>query len=132
MFTEGASTTRSIADNTVAGTNIGTAIGATDADASDTLSYSLGGTDANSFAIVSATGQLQTKDALDYDTKTSYSVTITVSDQKGGTDTITVTINVINVVEGVANNAPVFTEGASTTRAIAENTVAGNQYRFSR
>ena len=125
VFTEGDSTTRSIAENTVAGTNIGTAIGATDADASDTLSYSLGGTDANSFAIVSATGQLQTKAALDYDTKTSYSVTITVSDQKGGTDTITVTINVINVVEGVANNAPVFTEGASTTRSIAENTVAG-------
>ena len=125
VFTEGDSTTRSIAENTVAGTNIGTAIGATDADASDTLSYSLGGTDANSFAIVSATGQLQTKAALDYDTKTSYSVTITVSDQNSGTDTITVTINVINVVEGVANNAPVFTEGASTTRAIAENTVAG-------
>ena len=125
VFTEGDSTTRSIAENTVAGTNIGTAIGATDADASDTLSYSLGGTDANSFAIVSATGQLQTKAALDYETKTSYSVTITVSDQKGGTDTITVTINVINVVEGVANNAPVFTEGASTTRSIAENTVAG-------
>ena len=125
VFTEGDSTTRSIAENTVAGTNIGTAIGATDADTGDTLSYSLGGTDANSFAIVSATGQLQTKDALDYETKTSYSVTITVSDQNSGTDTITVTINVINVVEGVANNAPVFTEGASTTRSIAENTVAG-------
>ena len=125
VFTEGDSTTRSIAENTVAGTNIGTAIGATDADTGDTLSYSLGGTDANSFAIVSATGQLQTKDALDYETKTSYSVTITVSDQNSGTDTISVTINVINVVEGVANNAPVFTEGASTTRAIAENTVAG-------
>ena len=125
VFTEGASTTRAIAENTVAGTNIGSVIGATDADALDTLSYSLGGTDANSFAIASATGQLQTKDALDYETKTSYSVTITVSDQNGGTDTITVTINVTDVVEGVVNNVPVFTEGASTTRSIAENTVAG-------
>ena len=125
VFTDGDSTTRSIAENTVAGTNIGSAIGATDADVLDTLNYSLGGTDANSFAIVSATGQLQTKDALDYETKTSYSVTITVSDQNGGTDTITVTINVTNVAEIVANNVPVFTEGDSTTRSIAENTVAG-------
>ena len=125
MFTEGATATRTIAENTVAGTNIGSPIGATDANVGDTLIYTLSGTDAASFAIVDSTGQLQTKAALDFETTTSYSVMITVSDGKNGTDTINVTINVTNVVEGGPNNAPVFTEGVATTRSIAENTASG-------
>ena len=123
VFTDGASTTRTIAENTAADTNIGTAIVATDAN-NDTLTYSLSGTDAASFDIGSTTGQLQTKSALDYETKTSYSVTITVSDGNL-TDTISVTINVTDVEETPANRAPVFTDGESTTRTIAENTTAG-------
>ena len=123
VFTDDTSTTRSIAENTAAGVNIGAAIAATDAD-NDTLTYTLGGTDAASFSINSSTGQLQTKSALDYETKTVYTVTITVSDGSL-TDTITVTINVTDIDETPANRAPVFTEGASTTRTIAENTAAG-------
>ena len=46
-----------------------------------------------------------------------------VTDGNGGADSISVTINVTDVDE-VANNAPVFTDGTSTTRAVAENTVA--------
>ena len=67
-FTDGATTTRSVAENTAAGQNIGAAVAATDAD-NHTLSYTLGGTDADSFSIVSTSGQLQTKAALDYETK---------------------------------------------------------------
>ena len=125
VFADGGTTTQTIAENTVAGTNIGSPIGATDANVGDTLIYTLSGTDAASFAIVSRTGQLQTKAALDFETTTSYSVTITVSDGENGTDTIDVTINVTNVVEGVLNNAPMFTEGRTTTRSIAENTASG-------
>ena len=117
-FTEGDSTTRAIAENTDSGTNIGNAIAATDAD-NDTLTYSLSGTDADAFSIVSTTGQIQTKNALDYETKDAYSVTVSVSDSNGDTDSITVTINVTD-----ANDPPVFTDGTSTTRAIAENTAA--------
>ena len=52
VFTDGDSTTRSIAENTAADTNIGTADNvATDAD-NDTLTYTLSGTDAASFTIV--------------------------------------------------------------------------------
>ena len=125
VFTDGTSTTRSIAENTAANTNIGTAIAATDADSGDTLTYTLSGTDAASFSIVSTTGQLQTNAALDYETKTSYSVTVSVSDGNGGSDSITVTINLTDVNETPANNAPVFTEGTSTTRSVAENTGSG-------
>ena len=96
-FTEGASTTRSIAENTAADENIGSAVAATDSD-NDTLTYTLSGTDAASFDIESTTGQLKTKAALDYETKSTYTVTITVSDGSL-TDTITVTINITDVAE---------------------------------
>ncbi len=98
-FTDGTSTTRSIAENTASGVNIGSAITATDADIGDTLTYTLGGTDASSFSIVSTSGQLQTSAALDYETQSSYSVSVSVSDGNGGSDSITVTINVTDVSE---------------------------------
>ena len=120
VFTEGANTTRAVAENTASGQNIGTAIAATDADSGDTLTYTLGGTDAGSFSIVGTTGQLQTSAALDFETKNSYAVRVSVSDNKGGSAAIDVRISVTN-----ANDAPVFTEGTSTTRTIAENTASG-------
>ena len=125
VFTDGTNTTRSIAENTASGTNIGTVIAATDRDTTDTLTYTLGGTDAASFSIVSSSGQLQTKAALDYETKATYTVTISVSDGNGGTDSINVTINVTDVVESGSNTAPVFTDGNSVVRYMAENTPAG-------
>ena len=119
MFTEDSNTTRSIAENTGSGVDIGSAVTATDAD-NDTLTYKLEGTNASSFSIDSSSGQLQTSAALDYETKSTYSVIVTVSDSNGGSDSITVTINVTNV-----NDAPAFTNGTSTTRSIAENAPAG-------
>ena len=118
-FTEGSSATRTVAENTVSDTNIGSAVAATDVDADTTLTYTLTGTDAAAFSIVSTSGQLQTSAALDFETKPSYSVTVSVSDGDGGSDSIDVRINVTNV-----NEAPNFTDGTSTTRTIAENTVS--------
>ena len=100
VFTEGDSTTRAVAENTASGENIGAPVAATDADG-DTLTYTLGGTDASSFSLVSTSGQLETKAALDYETKNAYSVTVSVSDGKGGSDTIDVTITVTDVDEPV-------------------------------
>ena len=84
---------RSVDEDATAGTNIGAPVAADDT-AGDTLTYTLGGTDAASFAIVEATGQLQTRVALDAATKSSYTVTVTATDTLGATDTITVTITV--------------------------------------
>ena len=95
VFTESSSTTRFVTENTATGVNIGVAIAATDAD-NDALTYTLSGTDAASFSIVRTSGQLRTRAALDYETKRTYTVTITVSDGSLA-DTITVTINVTNV-----------------------------------
>ena len=118
VFTDGTTTTRFVAENTGSGVDFDSAVAATDADY-DTLTYTLGGTDAASFDIDSTSGQLQTDAPLDYETKTSYTVTISVSDGRGGSDIITVTISVTDVDE---NRAPVFTEGEDTTRSIVENT----------
>ena len=99
VFSEGDSTERSVAENTVSGMNVGAAVTATDAD-NDTLTYSLEGTDAASFSIVSTRGQIRTVAALDHEAKSRYSVTVRADDGKGGTDTIAVTISVTDVNEG--------------------------------
>ena len=111
-----AATTQSVAENTAADMAIGSAYTATDADG-DTLTYSLEGTDAASFAIDTSTGQLKTKAPLDHETKSSYSVTVKVSD---GTDsaTIAVTVTVTDVVEPPgAPDAPTVTptSGSATS-----------------
>ena len=79
----GAATTRSVDEKTVAGEDIGAPVAATDADEDDELTYTLSGTDAASFDIISATGQLQTKAALDHETKDSYTVIVTATDEAG-------------------------------------------------
>ena len=111
---------RSVAENTAAAEDIGAPVAATDADAGDTLDYTLGGADMASFDIDPATGQLMTKDPLDFETKASYTVTVTASDGNTADDaTITVTITVTPT-----NNAPEFA-AATDTRSVAENTAAG-------
>ena len=123
VFSDGDSATRTIEEDTATGTNIGAAVAATDDD-NDVLTYSLGGDDADAFGIVSTTGQIQTKAALDYQTQSSYTVTVTVYDGNNGGDRITVTINVTEVNETPTNNPPVFTDGTSTTRSVAEHTAS--------
>ena len=126
-FDDVSPTTRSIAENTGTGVDIGTPVAATDLDAGATLTYSLGGTDASSFDIDTSTGQLKTKVALDHETKASYTVMVSVHDGKnaaGGSDTtaddeVTVTITVTD-----ANDSPEFPSTESGARSIAENTAS--------
>ena len=94
-----ATATRSIAENTAANTNIGDPVAATDPNG-DTLTYSLEGTDAASFDIDGSTGQLRTSAALDFETKTPYTVVVKATDPDGLSDTIDVTINVTDVDDG--------------------------------
>ena len=127
----GAAATRSVAENSAVGTSVGAAVMATDAD-NDTLTYSLGGTDAGSFDIDSSNGQIKTKSGVAYNfeaTKNSYSVTVNVRDSKDAAgnadmvtdDTIAVSVNLID-----ANDAPVITSTATAYAdpSVAENTAA--------
>ena len=113
--------TRSIPENTPPGVNIGNPISATDTDPGDVLSYSLSGTDAASFDIDASTGQIITKAALNEETKSSYSVTVTAKDlDPDSTDpTQTVSISVTDVNEPpLAPVPPVVTSGADTTSLV--------------
>ena len=94
VFSEGASTTRSVREDAATGTNVGSPVTATDADTGDTRTYSLEGTDAASFDIVTSSGQIQTRAALDASTKATYSVTVRATDSRRGSATIGVTITV--------------------------------------
>ena len=125
-FNDGPTTTRGVAENTATNENIGGPVGATDDD-SDTLTYSLDAAGAESFDIDASSGQLRTKADLDYETQSSYTVTVSVSDSKDDNsaadavtdDTIRVTILVANMNEALAFPS------ATDTRTIPENTDAG-------
>ena len=113
-------TTRSVSENTPPDQDIGSAVSASDPD-DDRLTYSLRGTDRYSFNIEGSSGQLKTNAALDYETRDEYSVTVRVSDGRGGSDSIDVTIRVTNVDEHPVLVRPHISpqylteDGASTT-----------------
>ncbi len=94
-FTEGTSTTRTLAENTTGTTDIGNPITASDGDGG-TLTYHLEGTDRASFSLDG--NQLQTIAgvAYDYEEKSSYVVIVRVQDGQGGSNTIEVAINLID------------------------------------
>ena len=122
-FDANAPTDLNVMENTPAGENIGDPITATDPE-NGTLTYSLDDDDGAAFEI-DANGQIQTKEPLDHETKGSYSLTVTASDDNGGESTHQVTITVTE-----ANDPPAFTDEndqslTSTTRSVAENTEAG-------
>ena len=86
------------------------------ADVSAGVSYSLAGADAAAFAIT-ASGDL-TAVAVDYEAKTSYSVTIIADDGVNPIAELPVTVNVTNVDE----KAPIFI--SSTEASLTENSGA--------
>ena len=100
-FTEGAKTTRSVSENVPVGTKVGKRVSARDPDG-DRVTYSLGGDDRRSFTIGSLLGQLYTNVELDRETKARYYVTAVVSDRRGGSDSIEITIIVTDVDEAPA------------------------------
>ena len=131
QFADGASTTLEVSEDTKIGVDIGERYEATDPDPSDTVTYSVSGTDAALFQ-VDANGQLQVKEALDYEDGDILTVVVSATDSRddSGTteqtplpdDAITVTVTLTNVFE-----APRFgdDDGSGTaTRTVPENTVA--------
>ena len=93
---------RTLAENTGPGQNVGGTFIATDSD-NDTLTYTLEGTDAGSFDIVtvSAAARIRTKSGVTYnfEAKSAYTVTLKADDGNGGTDTATVNITLTDVAE---------------------------------
>ena len=111
---------RSVAENSAASTNVGAVVTATDAD-NDPLTYTLEGTDAASFSIVSTSGQIQTESGVTYDheAKSTYAVTVKADDMRGGSDTVAVTITVTDVAEPPdAPDAPTVSATSGSTTSL--------------
>ena len=122
---DGPITTRSVDENTGSGTAFGKVVSAT--DDGDTLTYSLDRADESSFSIVDTTGQLRTRAALDYERKSSYTVTVFASDGRCTNSITVVTINVGDVDEPpLAPDAPTVTatSGSSTSLDVSWPTPA--------
>ena len=117
-FVDGNHTRRTVAENTAKGINIGNPIAATDAD-NDALTYTLGGPDAASFDIDDTTGQLKTNADLNYETKNSYTVKVTVSD---GSLTVTITVIII-IIDLDDQESPTLT---LTSQPLTEATLDGS------
>jgi len=109
----------SVAENAGANAVVGT-LSAVDPDAGDSFTYALvagtGGDDNGSFNISGS--QLRATNSLDYESDSSYSVRIQVTDSGGATFEEAVTISVTNV-----NEAP--TDISLTPNSIAEGQAAG-------
>ncbi len=106
VFHEGDAATRSVAENSPPGSDIGAPIMATDAE-DDPLEYTLGGSSASAFALDPATGQLRTKAPLDFEVKNTFDkLTVTVDDGHGHTDILSLTVHVIDVSPPDAPDAP--------------------------
>ena len=115
----GTATSRDFREDVEAGHPIGAPVTATDDDLSDPnknekLTYSLEGTDPDSFTIDSETGQIRTISGVtyDYESKNSYSVRVKATDSRHASATIFVTISVTDVAEAPdAPDAPTVTTG---------------------
>ncbi len=117
VFDAGASTNRSVAENTPPDRSIGNPVGATDPEGRS-VSYRLAsGDDAGSFAIDASNGQLRTRAGAtyDYEVKNRYSVTVEADDRNGGTATIGVAIHVADVKEPPGRPSAPRVESASST-----------------
>ena len=112
-----ASSSISLNETAASGTSVTTTSTTTDGSAS--VSYSLSGTGSDNFA-VSSDGTITTAASLDYETTTSYSLTLTATD---GTNTVTdsLTINITDVDLSMSANlaSSAQSEGISTGTTIA-------------
>ncbi|BBF92582.1 cadherin domain-containing protein [Blastochloris tepida] len=108
-----------IAENSAAGTVVGTVSGA-DADAGAVLSYQIVGGDSDKYQIDAATGVVSLKDGakLDFEADAADSITVRVTDQTGLSVDQTFDIKVADV-----NEAP--TGAVMKGGVIAENAAAG-------
>ena len=111
-------------ENAVADAPVGDPVAADDPD-DDPLTYALSGTDAASFAINENTGQISVPatTSLDFETKNGYAVTVTATDPSDESDSVDVTITVIDV-----NEPPDVTEGETDLEYAENGTDAVEQF----
>ena len=109
-------------ENVVSGSTV-LKLTATDQDASDSLTYSIAGSNSAHFA-VSSTGLITTTQVLDYETVNTYSLNISVTD---GSSTVT---EALTIAVRDTNDSPAF-NNAPYTATVAENNASASVYTLS-
>jgi len=114
-----------VQDGAGGSTVVYTAVGA-DVDDGQTLTYALGGTDASSFTIDSSTGAVTLTSNADYDVKSSYSFTVTATDDGTtplSSDPTTVTVGVQpNLISMVAEVVTLATAADDVNGFVSSDT----------
>tara|TARA_B100000029_G_scaffold454546_1_gene481120 strand:- start:737 stop:5125 length:4389 start_codon:yes stop_codon:yes gene_type:complete len=116
------------AENVSTGEDIAT-MSASDAE-SETITWSItAGNDSNLFTINSSTGLIETAGALDYETATSHTLTVTATDAWGNTSTANQVVNITDVAETTTYTKSVNYGGIATWGAkFSEDTVQDNSW----
>ena len=118
---QGTPFTTTVSENVPDGTSV-LQIKATDEDSSDTLSYSLSGTNSSHFQVSSSTGLILTAQEPDYEVLNYYSLTVSVSD---GTTTVS---QPLTITVADANDSPVFLDAPYSVQ-INENDASASVLR---
>lgn len=101
-------------ENTPSDQDIGNPITANDSDG-DTLTYQLRGLDAVSFAVAASSGQLRTRAALNYESKSTYQLTISARDGFGAEGSSAVRILVGDLSEPPGRPQAANIDGSTPT-----------------
>ena len=118
---QGTPFTTTVSENVPDGTSV-LQIKATDEDSSDTLSYSLSGTNSSHFQVSSSTGLILTAQEQDYEVLNYYSLTVSVSD---GTTTVS---QPLTITVADTNDSPVFLDAPYSVQ-INENDASASVLR---
>ncbi len=111
-----------VLENSTIGTVVGVTALATDADGTDTVSYSLDTNAGGRFAIDSVTGVITVAGAIDRETAASYTITIRATSSDSSTITSTSTIHIGDVDEF---NTTQVVDSSSTFNSVIENAAIG-------
>ncbi len=111
-------------------------------EGTETVTYTLSGTDSDKFAI-SSSGVITTNTILDHETTTSYSLTVTVSDGTNtDTETLTIAINDIDLTvtntlaasgqaENISTGTSIMTASASGAEGTVSYSITDSDNKFS-
>ncbi len=111
-----------VLENSTIGTVVGVTALATDADGTDTVTYSLDTNAGGRFAIDSATGVITVAGAIDRETAASYTITIRATSSDSSTITSTSTIHIGDVDE--FDTTPVV-DSSAAVNSVVENAAIG-------
>ena len=124
--TDSDATANAVSENSAGGTIVGVTALSNDADASDSVTYSLDDSAGGRFAIDNSTGLVTVSGGIDFETSTSHNVTVRATSTDGSSATQVMTINVVNVNEAPNASGDTYSVNSGTTLSVSAPGVISN------